>query len=267
MKDNEKSYEEVIKDLQDYEVKPDEQLWKNINKKIHKYYLPRKAYGVIIAVVVGVSIVAGAVAIFSDGKTDSPNNVLTKEKAVLTKQNAVVLQNNVVKTQPKVQTKEPVSISLPQNDTSKVEMPVAEITDVPVDVQSLNIVKPNAINSSVNADIKPLKAVADDTIAQIRTTLRKDTAAIPKLYIPNAFTPYGNSNNIFKPAHKDLLSYEMTIYNSQGQILFRTKYIDSGWDGRSSGKMCKGGAYIYIISFKTADGIQSQQSGSFMLVE
>ncbi len=47
-----------------------------------------------------------------------------------------------------------------------------------------------------------------------------------KVYFPNAFTPNGDGlNDYYEPLGKDVTAFEMTIYNSWGQLVFKTSSI------------------------------------------
>jgi gliding motility-associated-like protein len=76
-------------------------------------------------------------------------------------------------------------------------------------------------------------------------------------FIPNSFTPDGDEfNNIFTPvftAGIDYHTYEMTIFNRWGEIVFETQDPLTGWDGSygNQGLDVQLGVYTYKISFKT----------------
>jgi len=76
-------------------------------------------------------------------------------------------------------------------------------------------------------------------------------------FIPNSFTPDGNEfNNIFLPVFTtgiDFHTYEMTIFNRWGELIFRTENSNEGWEGTygNEGLDVLAGTYTYLISFKT----------------
>ena len=77
------------------------------------------------------------------------------------------------------------------------------------------------------------------------------------LYLPNAFTPGGNSmNEIFKPVigynGGSITKWEFTIWNDQQQQVFFTNDLNIGWNGKlmNKGIECKMGSYTYIIKYK-----------------
>lgn len=55
------------------------------------------------------------------------------------------------------------------------------------------------------------------------------------IYIPTAFTPNNDGlNDVFLPKTKSLESYELTIINRWGAIVFTTKNPLQGWDGKDA---------------------------------
>lgn len=76
----------------------------------------------------------------------------------------------------------------------------------------------------------------------------------PLYYIPNTFTPDGDSfNGTFLPVFSsgfDPYSFNMCIFNRWGEIVFESNNALVGWDGTYGGKLMQDGVYIYRISFK-----------------
>lgn len=61
------------------------------------------------------------------------------------------------------------------------------------------------------------------------------SATAQKVYIPNAFSPDGDSrNDVWKPIFNDtskVEDYELEIYSRQGSLIFQTKDSSVFWDG------------------------------------
>jgi gliding motility-associated-like protein len=76
-------------------------------------------------------------------------------------------------------------------------------------------------------------------------------------YVPNTFTPDGDQfNNVFLPimtAGFSEASYELSIYNRWGELIFESKDIATGWDGTYRGTMVQAGLYTWVIRFKDDD--------------
>lgn len=73
-----------------------------------------------------------------------------------------------------------------------------------------------------------------------------------KIYVPTAFTPNNDRNNdefraIFKGG---LISFNLTIYNRYGQLIFRSNNIDKGWDGNFQGKAQGSGIYPWTLQYR-----------------
>jgi len=74
-------------------------------------------------------------------------------------------------------------------------------------------------------------------------------------YVPNAFTPDGNSvNNIFKPSliTEGLNSYMLQIFDRWGNILFESNDVSQGWTGHNSAGNIQDGVYVWKIKFGTS---------------
>jgi gliding motility-associated-like protein len=72
-------------------------------------------------------------------------------------------------------------------------------------------------------------------------------------YVPNAFTPNGDSyNNSFLPVFTsgyDPYDYHLTIFNRWGQILFESYNAEEGWDGTYADQLVEDGTYVWDIQF------------------
>ncbi|MCB9262608.1 MAG: gliding motility-associated C-terminal domain-containing protein [Flavobacteriales bacterium] len=75
-----------------------------------------------------------------------------------------------------------------------------------------------------------------------------------KLYFPNAFSPNDRPpNEVFKPTGSCLVTeYRLSIYNRWGELLFQTEDIESGWDGKYSGKDVQSGGYLWLSQYSVS---------------
>jgi len=72
-------------------------------------------------------------------------------------------------------------------------------------------------------------------------------------YVPNAFTPNADGiNDEFKVYGEGVSSIEFKIFSRWGQMVFETKDINEGWNGKINGKLAPAGVYVYKISYHTA---------------
>lgn len=94
------------------------------------------------------------------------------------------------------------------------------------------------------------------------------------LFIPTAFSPNGDGNNeVFRAVYtggEELQDFKIIIFDRWGEMLYQSKTITEGWDGRYKGNFCMSGMYSYIIYFrKPEDKAFSQESpirGMFTLL-
>lgn len=94
--------------------------------------------------------------------------------------------------------------------------------------------------------------------------------SIPKIVLPNAFSPNGDGeNDTFRPATNCPVQFVMKIYNRWGAVIFETTDINIGWDGRFNGSYVSEGKYSYFASWLIeANGIRmaEQKRGEFKLI-
>lgn len=74
------------------------------------------------------------------------------------------------------------------------------------------------------------------------------------LFIPNVFTPTEETNNRFIIVSHGLLEAELFIYNREGLLVYHTRDIEQGWDGRSTnGTICPQGSYVWKLIYRAID--------------
>jgi hypothetical protein len=92
----------------------------------------------------------------------------------------------------------------------------------------------------------------------------------PLIYIPNAFVPEG-VNRIFKPVVSiyDISSYELSIIDRLGQVIFYSKDSEEGWDGtiKLSGNRAEVGTYLYMLRIFDGNGEEIVRRGHVSLVD
>lgn len=89
--------------------------------------------------------------------------------------------------------------------------------------------------------------------------------------VPNAFSPNGDGeNDHFLPlelSSKDVVSYDLQIFNRWGQLLFVSRNNDSkGWDGKYHGVNQPFGVYVYTLKVSFANGVQEAYEGNLTLI-
>jgi len=90
----------------------------------------------------------------------------------------------------------------------------------------------------------------------------------PDIFVPNAFTPTGRSNNLFRPADAPGISKMdyFRVYNRWGQLVFSTSEIGRGWDGTVGGKLQNAGTYVWIVQGKDFTGRVISKKGFMILI-
>lgn len=88
-----------------------------------------------------------------------------------------------------------------------------------------------------------------------------------RLMVPTGFTPNQSENATFLPKQKGLMEFELLIFNTWGELIFRTDDIESlGWDGTLNGKLLNAGVYVYRVKGLTFDNEKVDESGKFRLI-
>jgi gliding motility-associated-like protein len=89
-----------------------------------------------------------------------------------------------------------------------------------------------------------------------------------KVYVPNAFSPNGDSvNDLFRPFGQDVVFKNMKIFDRWGGILYNSDQPDPGWDGTRKGKPAIEGVYVYLLEYEDLLTGQTELiSGDVLLV-
>jgi len=93
----------------------------------------------------------------------------------------------------------------------------------------------------------------------------------PVVYIPNAFTPDGDDlNNEFTaifPENMKLASYELSIYDRWGELVFYSQDPKQGWDASLAGFDAPDGVYSYLVKYKELGYVNKfQVTGSVVVI-
>ncbi|MCB0428668.1 MAG: gliding motility-associated C-terminal domain-containing protein [Flavobacteriales bacterium] len=92
---------------------------------------------------------------------------------------------------------------------------------------------------------------------------------LPRLFIPNAFTPNNDQvNDVFSPVSIfiDPLEYSFIALNRWGFVVYETDDPKAGWDGTYKGHDQPVGVYVYYVRIKTVDGRAFEKRGTFNLI-
>lgn len=91
-----------------------------------------------------------------------------------------------------------------------------------------------------------------------------------KVFVPTAFRPSSDIevNKWFGPSMRfeNIENYDFYILNRWGSIVFRTSNPDEFWDGKQDGQTAPLGVYVYYLKYSTDNDIESEEKGTFSLV-
>ena len=86
-------------------------------------------------------------------------------------------------------------------------------------------------------------------------------------YVPNTFTPNNDGlNDVFKVYGMGVLTFEMYIYDRWGKTVYKSLYMNEGWDGKVDNELAPDGIYAYTIIYKDNIGIKHSKSGAITII-
>ena len=100
------------------------------------------------------------------------------------------------------------------------------------------------------------------------TTERILLSTNESLFIPNVFTPTQSTNSTFRAHGSGILEYQISIYNREGLLVFRSDQLTDEWDGTHDGEPCPQGSYVYQIRYRgrsIPDGWQTRTGAVTLL--
>ena len=98
------------------------------------------------------------------------------------------------------------------------------------------------------------------------------------LVFPNAFTPSstgsnggyydptGYDNDVFRPMHVGVESYEMMVFTKWGEMIFFSNDVMVGWDGYIDGKLAPTDVYAWKATAVLSSGERVEQVGNVTLL-
>ena len=288
MEDMDKNFEEFRERLKNFSEQPPEAMWDNISKQVAK---PRHT-GLVVSIVAVTLVLAGFVALLVSapkGSTSKTSQTLSQTKNTENSLAVNTSKSEQSKT-PFYSAKTPKEINETPfySDETAKEQNHSAATNLQGENLQISTVQTKQENASsknpniIAAEPKKVEKNRNDNplpqkTASINRELKTDTQKAPEisqrdtvrsqLFVPNAFTPLSDKNNLFKPAQADVSDYRMNIYNRQGVLVFDSEDITHGWDGRSKGEVCPSGTYVYVISFRDTEGKPHTQKGTLMLLK
>jgi gliding motility-associated-like protein len=117
---------------------------------------------------------------------------------------------------------------------------------------------PNGETSSsifVTAPSKYIVSVIDTAGCPGKDSITITEKCPTQLFIPNAFTPNKDGvNDIFIPTGEFISDYDLNIYDRWGHIVFKSGFLNKGWNGNNNSTEMPEGVYAYFLSYTGDDG-------------
>ena len=89
----------------------------------------------------------------------------------------------------------------------------------------------------------------------------------PYVYIPNAFTPNGDGNNDVLYVRSEIMNqFVFRVYNRLGELMFETRDLSNGWDGKYKGEKCTPGVYDYYLEGRCLNMEPILKKGNITLI-
>jgi gliding motility-associated-like protein len=90
----------------------------------------------------------------------------------------------------------------------------------------------------------------------------------PGLYVPNAFTPNGDTkNDYFKPIALGIKSLDkFDVYNRWGQLVYSNTDLERGWDGTFGGRQQDPATFVWIAEATDYTGKKIKMKGTVVLI-
>jgi len=110
--------------------------------------------------------------------------------------------------------------------------------------------------------------VTDSNNCEGSDTALVDAKCYYSIFIPNAFTINGDSlNDVFKVQGRNIIEFQIKIYNRIGGEVFSSNNIANGWDGTYKGQPCPLGVYFYEVVYKLRNSSKQLKIGTITLLE
>ena len=140
----------------------------------------------------------------------------------------------------------------------------------PANLSCTDCLRPQVLGFE-SGDIVELTIITSDGCAvSAFTTLIIETIELPKIYIPNIFSPESTGNFTIYTNDQIVNILEVNIYDRWGNLVFvNTNFPPNqqslGWDGRYKNIKAEQGVYVYFFAYEL-DGRREIESGDVTLI-
>ena len=129
-----------------------------------------------------------------------------------------------------------------------------------------NIQSPTALFTASGKYAYAVKAYTKENCFGIDTVHIKVYQTAPDIFVPNAFTPGGSENTLFRPIAVGISRIEyFRIYNRWGDMVFSSN-DGSGWNGNYAGKAQASGTYVWVVKGRDYTGKTISKKGTMVLI-
>lgn len=125
-------------------------------------------------------------------------------------------------------------------------------------ITARNLVSQPGIYSVTATDVAGCSSSATVTVS--------NQFCVNDLYVPSAFAPAG-INKIFKPtASLPVSDYHLQVFSRWGQLLFDSRNISNGWDGKLNGKEMSSGVMTWVCNYRLQGQQLKIKKGTVLLI-
>ncbi|MEP6726758.1 MAG: PKD domain-containing protein [Bacteroidota bacterium] len=111
-----------------------------------------------------------------------------------------------------------------------------------------------------------VKAFTKENCFAIDTIHIKVFQTAPDIFVPNAFTPGGIQNNLFRPIAAGISRIDyFRVYNRWGDLVFSSS-DGTGWNGNYAGKAQSSGTYVWVVQGRDYTGKVITKKGTMVLI-
>ncbi|TLV00131.1 T9SS type B sorting domain-containing protein [Dyadobacter luticola] len=136
--------------------------------------------------------------------------------------------------------------------------------NIPVQLKTVYTIKLNA-QSDLQYNFQVRAESADSTFESLSNIINYKRSA--GVFMPDAFSPNGDGYNDLLEAKSDQLqSFNLSILNRWGQVVFYSDDITKSWDGTINGSNAPVGSYVYKMTFVDDINQTVEKNGTFMLL-
>jgi gliding motility-associated-like protein len=113
-----------------------------------------------------------------------------------------------------------------------------------------------------------LEVIDENKCAGRDTVLVNQKDCLKGLFVPTAFTPNGDGrNDVFKALlFGNIRSFELSVFNRWGQLVFRSNDPMKGWDGRFGGNNQNTGTYVWVCKYQLGEEPLKTERGTVVLI-